>query len=111
MDINKIIKEITSDINKFIDGKTMSKDSIASFIVGATMTRDDYDDVIKLEPLVGVLAEMSAAFEISTPEHIFSDQDYIPTGCNKDTRGQIYLDHFFNDIVDKFNLIKQKYNC
>ena len=112
MDINNSIKEIADRIDSFINSDTIKKDEIASGIIEATMMRDDYDDLILIEPALEEFAELAASFEVCAPGRILTpDQDYLPPGCNKDTPDNIFLEKYFEDIVNRFEQIKKKYNC
>lgn len=79
------------DIDKFINDESISKEQRGSYIVGATMMRDDYYDIIVIEPEIETLAEMGADFEVTSPSNI-------------------YYNLYFNDILEKIKEIKTKYN-
>lgn len=91
MDINKIVKEIINNIDRFIDNTTMPKDQIASYIVGATMMRDDYDDIIAIAPEIEELAEMASDFEVTSPNNI-------------------YINQYYEDMLKTIEKIKYKYD-
>ena len=77
MNINIVIEEIIENINKFINKDDMALDEKASFIMGATMFRDDYDDIKKIEPLIEELAEMASDFEVYYPNHGYNPEDFL----------------------------------
>lgn len=111
-DINQVIKEIAIDIDDFINDGSITKDQRASYIVGSTMMRDDYDELILTEPAIEDLAELAAAFEASSPDKIITpNEDYSPPGCDKNIPNDIYLEKYFEDIINRFEKIKKKYNC
>jgi len=93
MDINKIIRDIITEIDEFINDDTISKDQIASYIVGSTMMRDDYDDIILVEPKIEALANTAADLEI------------IPA------KDKFYTHYYFTEIIEIIKQIKEKYNC
>lgn len=93
MNIDKIIKAIATEIDEFINDELISKAQIASYIVGSTMMRDDYDDIILVEPKIEILANTAADLEI------------IPA------KDKFYTDYYFTEIIGLIKQIKEKYNC
>ena len=106
------MKEITNKIDSFINDESITKDQRASYIVGSTIMRDDYDDIILIDPEIESFAELALSFEACAPGRILTpDEDYTPPGCDKNTPDDIYLEKYFEDIVSRFEQIKKKYNC
>jgi len=93
MNIDKITKGIITEIDEFINDKLILKDQIASYIVGSTMMRDDYDDIILVEPKIEILANAAADLEIISAKDKF------------------YTNYYFTEIIELIKQIKEKYNC
>lgn len=91
--MDKVINDIITEIDSFINDKAIAKDQIASYIVGSTMMRDDYDDIIIDEPLIETLANLEANLEI------------IPA------KDKFYTDYYFSEITEIIGQNKEKYNC
>lgn len=74
----KQMQEIVRDVEKFIYDDSREVNQIASYIVGHTMMRDDYWDIIELSIHKDLeeFAEMGSSAEV-LPEEYLREQDEI----------------------------------
>lgn len=71
----KQMQEIIRDVEKFIYDEAIPPTQIASYVVGHTMMRDDYWDIIEAEDQLREFAEMGANTEVLGDDYEFIESE------------------------------------
>lgn len=66
--MEQLVIQIIIDVEKIVSTGSETLQQRGSYIMGATMFRDDYDDIIVFEPMIEELAESASNLEIEKNE-------------------------------------------